>query len=154
MEPCENEQELHLVGILGAISRGNILERSKQVVLHTRWCLVGDFETRLEKDARELLMRFTSKPETEARVRRQHLELLLEDGEPWRHQVKVLQTDPFTFLCSLLDRLNCNFALATAHGELVVGSTADRLLRVGLKLLRGVRAWRNDEQNWLRSHRL
>jgi len=45
VEPGEDEEKLHFVGVLTAISRGHILERPLQVVFHARGCLIGDLET-------------------------------------------------------------------------------------------------------------
>ena len=44
VEPREHEQKLHLVGLLAAVRRGNVLERPLQVVFHARWCFVRDLQ--------------------------------------------------------------------------------------------------------------
>lgn len=96
-------------------------------------------------------MRFTGEPHSESGVRRQHLELLLKYGQPGGDQVKILQADPFASLSGVFDGLDSDIILATAHGKFVVRSSANGLLSVCLQLLRGIRAWGNDEEDGLGS---
>jgi len=84
VEPGQDEQELHLVWLLtNSLLWSDILECPLQVVSHTWWCLVGDLQTRLEKDRWELGVWLTGKPKSEVLVWSQHLEFLLKDREPW-----------------------------------------------------------------------
>lgn len=80
MEPREDEQKLrhHWHLLLNFLRWSNVLEGSHQVVLDTRRSLVGDLETRLQQDGWELGVRLGGKPEAEAFVWRQRLQLLLE----------------------------------------------------------------------------
>ena len=69
VEPGEHEEDLHLRLVRVVISRrSHILERSLQVVPHSRWRLIGDLLTALEQDGRELDVGLTRQPEAEARV--------------------------------------------------------------------------------------
>ena len=81
--------------------------------------LVGDLETALQEDGRELGVRLCSQPQTEVVVRLQTVDLLLEQEEQTvGHQVQVLQTQPLAFLCALLQQLQRDLRLTLTHGNL------------------------------------
>ena len=94
-------------------------------------------------------MRFTSEPHSESGVRRQHFELFFEYRQPGGDQVKILQADPFASLSSVFDSLDSDIILTTTHGKFVVRSSANSLFSICLQLLRGIRAWGNNEEDRL-----
>ena len=49
--------------------------------------------------------------------------------------MKVLKADPFALLSSLLNSLDSDISIATAHSELVVSISSNSLLSVGLEFL-------------------
>lgn len=63
--------------------------------------------------------------------------------------MKVLETDPFALFGCGLDCLDGDFALATAHRELVIASAPDDLLSEGLQFLGRIGTWRDDEEDRL-----
>jgi hypothetical protein len=63
--------------------------------------------------------------------------------------MQVLETDPLSLLSCILDKLEGDFILATAHGKLVeVLPSYNRLCKL-LKLTARIGTWRDDEENGL-----
>ena len=94
-------------------------------------------------------MRLRCQPESESLVWLQHLELLLKDWEPGSDEMKVLEADPLTLLGGLLDLLNGNLILATAHGDCMEASSSNYLVSEFFKLSTWIRSSRYDEQDRL-----
>ena len=81
VEPRKDEQKLSLLVASARLTlRHDVLERALEVVLYAWRGLIGDLETRLQKNRRELQVRLRGKPESEFAVRLQHLEFLFKDG--------------------------------------------------------------------------
>lgn len=49
--------------------------------------------------------------------------------------MQILQADPFTLVCSLLDSLDSHLIVATTHSDFMVGSSAHNLFSVCLQFL-------------------
>lgn len=63
--------------------------------------------------------------------------------------MQVLEAYPFALLSGLFNSFDGNFVATTAHSDLMEGSPANYLLSIRLQLLRGVGAWRDNEEDWL-----
>jgi len=126
VEPREQEHQRQLVLVLRrGRGRNHLLEGSLQVIADTRGSLVSNLQTGLEQNGGELNVRLRSQPESELFVRLEHLEFFLEHRKPRRNQVKVLETDPFSFKSRLLDGLDRRLVGATTHSNFVESVSAD-----------------------------